>query len=435
MRTFQNNSIEEKFVSHIWDAGYFVKERLRAKDGRRILVNYRGQWNDEEGADFHNAELKVDNQVYKGDVEIHVKGSHWQVHHHDTDPSYNNTILHVVMWDDSIKLLTKKQNGELIPTLVLYDYLDASIGKLWKRIELGKNKTDLCPSQSKGIRPEILDNAGMERFISRASMFDGDDIEQLIYERIMEALGYSKNKEQFLELAHKAPIKFLTGRSVEEIQAILFGTAGLLPSQGNLDEDTMKLSSHISKLWKKFSPLFNDNLMHREQWNFFRQRPENHPARRIAGISYILSKSPILSLFLKAFDKGEYQEILMPRASGYWTRYYDFNHKQYRGNQYLIGENRTADIIVNVILPSVFAYAKQSGDVNLQKTVISVYSNYKMLQENKITRYMKDRLFRNDEEYVSTVKSAMRQQGLIHLYKKFCNIGNCQNCLVNGPIG
>jgi len=119
---------------------------------------------------------------------------------------------------------------------------------------------------------------------------------------------------------------------------------------------------------------------------------------------------------------------LMPRTNGYWTNYYDFNQRQYKENQYLIGETRAADIIVNVILPAVFAYARQSEDLNLKKAVINVYSNHKMLQENKITRYMKDRLFRNDEEYASLVKSAIHQQGFIHLYKKFCNIKDCQNC-------
>ncbi|MBM3212364.1 DUF2851 family protein, partial [Candidatus Poribacteria bacterium] len=96
MKISQDNSIEEKFVCQIWDSGYFMKEKLRAKDGRRILVNYSGQWNDEEGADFHNAELTIGDQIHKGDVEIHLKGSHWQNHHHGMDPLYNDTILHVV---------------------------------------------------------------------------------------------------------------------------------------------------------------------------------------------------------------------------------------------------------------------------------------------------------------------------------------------------
>ena len=135
LRVYGENLIGEKFVSHIWDGGHFAKDALRAKDGRKIEVVYQGEWNDDSGADFRNAEIKIDGQVQRGDVELHVRSSHWRVHHHNVDPRYNKTILHVVLWDDSIRLLTRKQNGELIPTLILYDYLDSSIGKLWKTIE------------------------------------------------------------------------------------------------------------------------------------------------------------------------------------------------------------------------------------------------------------------------------------------------------------
>ena len=101
-RVYGESFIGEKFVSHIWDSGHFAKDALRAKDGRELEVLHHGQWNDDAGADFCNAEVRIDGQVWKGDVEVHVRGSLWRVHHHDVDPRYNSTILHVVMWDDGI---------------------------------------------------------------------------------------------------------------------------------------------------------------------------------------------------------------------------------------------------------------------------------------------------------------------------------------------
>lgn len=457
--------ISEKFVSHIWDGGHFTKEALRAKDGRRIEVIYQGQWNDEEGADFNNAEIKINGQIFRGDVEIHVRGSHWRMHNHDLDPIYNSTILHVVMWDDSIKLLTKKQNGELIPTLVLYDFLDSSIGKLLKTIEKGSKRQNPCytsyTKSEKKAEPEhigrILDSAGMSRFLFKAKMFEesakdaskGASIDQLLYERMMEALGYSKNKAQFLELAQRAPLESLKGRTAEEVQAILFGVAGLLPSPGSHQEgsETEDYINELNKIWSLFSSQFKDRQMNYEQWEFFRIRPDNHPIRRIAGISYILSKCkdsgedtiklPLLTMFLPAFSEvsqtsQRLQEILISRASGYWMRYYTFGGKRHKEGPFLMGQSRADDIVVNVILPAVFAYARQLRDDRLQQAVTMAYSSYRILQDNQITRYVADGIFPDNDGYNSVVNSAMRQQGLIHIYKSFCDTRNCQNCPLKG---
>ena len=453
----RDSSIDERFVSYIWDNGHFAKGAMRAKDGRKIEVIYQGQRNDDSGADFHNAEIRVDGQTHKGDVEVHVKNSHWRAHRHNVNPRYNNTILHVAMWDDSISLLTRKQNGEYVPTLVLYDYLDDSIGKLWKAIESGEEKPILCRRKAEAMTLEaigkVLDRAGMDRFLLRTQVFqkrlehlEGNDTDQLLYEGIMEALGYSKNKDAFLELARRAPLKILAGRSPEKIQAILFGVAGLLPSRSSerieFDEETEEYVNRIETLWKPLSPEFRDAKMSGEQWEF-KIRPENFPTKRIAGISYILSNcgdehgephTSLLTMFLSAFSSGKtdrkLQEILVLHTSGYWTRRYTFGGKRHREVPSLIGQGRAADIVINVILPVVLAYARQSGYKELQQAVMAAYADHRKLQENKITRYVASRIFRDRKEQKSVINSVMRQQGLIHLYKNFCFARNCQDCLL-----
>ncbi len=445
MRVYGESFISEKFVSHIWDGEHFTKDVLRAKDGRKIEVIYKGQLNDDAGADFRNAEIRIDGETQKGDIEIHVRNSHWRVHHHDVNPRYNSTILHVVMWDDGIKLLTRKQNGEFIPTLILCDYLNSSIGKLWKTIEEGEEKPSPCREKAEAMTPEaigtILDRAGMDRFLSKVAAFEKRlekiSEDQLLYEGIMEAMGYSKNKEQFLELARRIPLEILMGQPPEQIQAVLFGVAGLLPSQDSdragFDEKTEKYVGKMEMLWKPFLSQFKGTYMSGEEWNFFRLRPENFPTRRIAGISYILSNKSLLSTFLPAFRETSktsrnLQKILIPRVSGYWTRHYTFGGREHGEQEFLIGQSRAADVVVNVVLPAIFAHARRFQDAELQQTVTEVYSRHRRLQDNKITRYVARRIFRDMQVCNSVVNSAMRQQGLIHIYKFFCAARNCQSC-------
>jgi hypothetical protein len=449
----KKDPIGERFVSHIWDSGHFVKTNLKAKDGRKIEVLYPGQWNNDAGADFHNASIKIDGKIYTGDVEVHTKNSEWRIHHHDRNPRYNNTILHVALWDGGISLLAKKQNGERIPNLILCDYLDSSIGKLLRTID-GERKTCPCSSKVSYMKPEslcaIIDRAGTERLNTKSRTFEeqlsskGED--QILYEGIMEALGYSKNGRQFHNLAQKVSLESLLGQTPETIQAILFGVAGLFPKKGRrLDKETKEYLSITLSIWEQLASQFHDQFMSVEEWEFFRIRPDNFPTRRIAGMSYILSgcklsgKMPFMAIFLSILadvnlnDSTSMNKLsrrlratLMPRTSEYWAKYYTFGNKRYKENQCLIGKNRADDIIINVILPVVLAYSQKLRDQKLQDIIMKLYTGYPTLQDNKITRYFSDRVL--GEKYHSIINSALRQQGLIRIHKWFCEVQNCDNC-------
>ena len=448
MATYQKgnsykDSIGEKFVSHIWESGHFIKSNLRAKDGRKIEIINTGQWNNDAGADFLNAVIKIDGEIIKGDVEVHVQNTDWKIHHHDTDPRYNNTILHVVLWDGGTSLLAKKQNNERIPNLIISDYLENSISKLLKE-ERNESKQTHCPVNANA---DIIDHAGIERLMIKSNAIGeqiaNNDGDQALYEGIMDALGYSKNRKQFLDLAQKAPVNTLIGQKPEKIQAILFGVSGLLPNidnKGKFDKETTEYLDIINPIWNETKYYFHGKLMSADEWRFFRLRPDNFPTRRIAGISFILSdcdeKSSLTAKFLSILDNnGSIKElshklriILTPKAYGYWANHYNFGSKRYTQSDSLIGNSRADDIIINIILPFILAYSKRLGNEKLSECAMRLWTGYGRLQDNTITRYFSERIFQSEKEYRQIINSASRQQGLIHIYKSFCSLNNCNNC-------
>ena len=88
---------------------------------------------------FLNAKIQIDNQLWAGNVEVHVNSSDWYVHNHEKDANYDAVILHVV-WNDDVSVFRK--NNEEIPTLELKKYIYhenvlSSYNQLFQKIKIG----------------------------------------------------------------------------------------------------------------------------------------------------------------------------------------------------------------------------------------------------------------------------------------------------------
>ena len=69
---------------------------------------------------FLNARVRIDNILWCGDVELHVKSSYWYAHNHQLDWNYVTVILHVVYEND---LEVKSRSGEALFCLELKDLI------------------------------------------------------------------------------------------------------------------------------------------------------------------------------------------------------------------------------------------------------------------------------------------------------------------------
>jgi hypothetical protein len=267
----------------------------------------------------------------------------------------------------------------------------------------------------------------------------------------MEALGYSKNREPFIQLAKKVQFAQLAGRNIEEIQAILFGVAGLLPKvnieEDSVDDDASEYIARLKDLWSTADESYKSQQMQAEQWKFFRLRPSNFPTRRIAGISHLLTTCKDGSLMLRFLTlieevvthkkkiKQIYKKlwgVMMPRASGYWVEYSTFGGKPHKKTVYLIGKERAADILVNIVLPVAYLWAERVQSQQLTKAVQLLYDKHPKLQDNVITNQVIQQLFPEKRMARSVINTAKRQQGLIYLYKIFCSSRICDMCPIIG---
>ena len=442
-------TIRESFLVHVWNRQLIKRDCLSTVDGRRIEVLHPGHENNDSGPDFCNAIITIDGgNPLKGDVELHISPREWQAHSHHKDPNFNGVILHVVMWDDG-KEASLLQSGEMVPILALRPYLNGSLKELGCAMQLSLKPDEPCHKAleryGKARVFDVLCEAGEQRFYSKAKRFwialATGEADQVLYEGLMTALGYAKNKKPFEKLAQLLPLRALkelaTQGKLLEIQALMLGMARLLPSERPRTNDEPNLSApdeiEIDRLEQAWNSSGIKGMMNISEWRFFRVRPENFPSRRIVAASYLivgcggeLLENLLIPISQPSLSKAqkELEKSLLIKANGYWASHFDFGIEA-GWCPTLIGQGRARDIIVNAVLPFSFAWADKASLPRLKDQSMKLYQNYPTLQENWITRYMEEQIF-NDQK--TRISSARCQQGLIHLYKTFCVEHKCHHC-------
>ena len=178
-------------------------------------------------------------------------------------------------------------------------------------------------------------------------------------------------------------------------------------------------------------------------WQFFRVRPENGPPRRIAAAAALVERflpsglvdglAGLLTAEPSPSPAEARAALLVTQKEGYWAQHVDFD-KGWRFNPTLLGSSRAADMVVNVVLPFFYSWAEERRDARLRDRCLDLYRSFPPLSQNSITREM-ERMLLPDEANKKSINTALRQQGLIGLYKKRCLGLLCEGCAFDGRSG
>ena len=427
--------ISEKRVTAAWQDLLAKGCRLRTESGDVLQVIYPGKTSDLPGSDFQGAVIRVKRQTFRGNIELHVNASDWHKHEHDRNPAYNGVVLHVA-WRRDCGDVIALQNGTVIPSVTLENYPpDETARSLLRQLPC----TGIALNSPEKLQ-HILAAAGTARFQEKAGQFQKrlplQAAAQVLYTGIMTALGYACNQAPFQALAESIPLSELesaldqTGR-----EALLLGTAGLLPSQRpECEYAPFEDYAYVNELEKVWENLRRADVMDYRTWQFFRVRPANSPLRRIVSISRLVTRYRADSLLqgLTALvrdapaEKGSrwLADGLMTADEGYWANRFDFG-KGYPGlSPWLIGQTRADDIAINVLLPFTAAWSEVNGETALAEKALAMFGSYPAVESNTVERHMQRQFGLRS----SQVNSARRQQGLLHLYKKWCTQGRCREC-------
>lgn len=441
-------NIPESQVIKIWRQRLLRQSRFATDDGEVEIV-YPGRRNDDRGADFRDAVIASSQGRTRGHIEIHAASSDWQAHRHHLDPAYNQVVLHVAQ-SHNAKTNTILQNGKCVPVVALDKSASKKHPERLSDEHISRPCIQAAKNRRKTVVAEYLDRAGDLRFQAKADGFQTElapaEADQCLYAGIMGALGYTKNKLPFLELACRAPLRLLQsavqearseGEYVSRVQALLLGTAGLLPSQRPDGHHSDYWSDRLEGLW---ADLPQPPAMCYSDWHLFKVRPGNFPVRRIAAMSHLMYRyrerclvEQIVALVRGAGDSKDHhglEKALMVTGSDYWASHFDFASGGQPVSPLLLGNERAAVTVVNVLLPFTFAWSKMKALPELGAKTAELYRHYPRLSLNAVDRHMMEQLKLSSAE----VNSARRQQGLIHIYNTLCTRGKCDQCCLKRPL-
>ena len=456
-------NINEDFICRIWEGGDAYYSSLVTDSNEDVEIIDHGKRNYDAGPDYRDAKVKIGGKIYTGDIEVHRDFKNWAEHSHPKDRRYNSVILHVVMWDSEERTPPKLRIKRDLPSVVLANHLTSSIHEIWQDIIsmpsdkfrlpcfeynhlaeepvitdwLQKLAVDRLKLRAERIHNRLQELSGSKDVISKSKAV----WEQVLYEFVFEALGFSKNKEQMLKLAGNLQLKLFAKHSsgnVTGIQAMLYGGGGLLfdvrVKDGFIDE--------IKSFWRELEPKLRIPVMERSSWNFFRQRPQNFPTLRLAYGSQIIHKLLKDELFKKIIDifsspafsvksaVKKLESLFEPGYDEYWQSHYDLG-KRSKGKNILGGKQRISDIIINVILPFVSVYSQTFDRQAIKENAVEFYNEFRIRPDNNITRVIAAQLLKTKKIKLNT--PAM-EQGVIQLYNFYCTRENCGKCDIGKQV-
>lgn len=422
--------MREDFLHFIWKYKKIQTNQLFTSQGENIEIVSEGTHNQLSGPDFFNAQVKISDQLWAGNVEIHIKSSDWYVHGHENDTNYDNVILHVV-WEDDVAIF-RKDNTQ-IPTLELKKIIPQKVLERYQSLfDTSKKNFINCEKQITSIDDfsfkNWLERLFFERLEQKAIYVEellekyNNDWEQVLFSLLLKNFGLKINGNSFKSLSEHLP--FSTVRKISDnttqLEAIFFGMVGFLEDDEISDHYYTNLRNEYSFLAHKFK-LNKEGV---EQPEFFKLRPPNFPTIRLSQFAAIYAENQnLFSKILASSTLEDIYKLFNVQASDYWTTHFTFG-KASKKSEKKLTKKFIELLLINTILPLKFCYARslnRTGDVS----IVDIISAIKKEKNNIIDQYL---------ALGVKVDNAFESQAILELYNNYCSKNNCLQCAVGNHL-
>lgn len=410
----------EAFLQYVWGQRLYASAEQRTTGGDVVEVLNPGRLNTDAGPDFFNAQVRVGGTTWAGNIEVHKTTDDWFRHGHDSDPAYDNVILHVVGQSSGRKVTTS--GGETVPEVVLR--FDMSLYERYEALRSAKGLESIrCAGVLRSVPSVVsiawLDALVAERMGQKAELalrhideFKGD-VDQAFFCLLARSIGSRVNSEPMELMARHTPLRVLLKHNGNiQTEAVLLGQAGLLESCQDDDVYVTALKREYALLRAKFGLSPIDGSI----WKYARLRPQNFPDVRLVQLAAIVRALPgnfesCLSLPLN--------EVLSVTPSEYWDTHYRLGVQSHSARSKGLGVATRRLVMVNAVVPFALAEARRYADAGRQSFAMDLLKDLPMERNSVIDRWREAGIEPQNEADA---------QALLHLSSAYCDKGECLRC-------
>jgi hypothetical protein len=420
--------MKEDFLHYVWMYKLFEKENLFSTKNEKIHILKSGTHNLNAGPDFLNAKIEIDNQIWAGNVEIHLKSSDWYAHHHENDANYDATILHVV-YEHDVDVYLK--DNVVLSTLVLKDLIANDLLAQYQKLLHTTTSWIPCENQINSIDSFTLSNwkerLFFERLEQKSILIKGllisqnNDFEAVLFQLLAKNFGLKINGDVFMLLAKSVDFSIIrkVRSNKHQFMALLFGQAGFF-------EEEVEDAYH-KELQKEYTYLnhkYNLQPIANRQFSFFRMRPNNFPTIRIAQlVSLYHLHQNLFSKLIMVSKVEDFYSLFSITISEFWQTHYTFETPSKKSPKKLT-KSFIDLLIINTVIPLKFVFEQSRGIVN-EEDILTILNQIKPEKNSVISKF-------EDLKVIS--KSAFDTQALLELKNNYCTPKRCLECAIGVAV-
>lgn len=394
----------ERLLHYVWKHRMLPLAGLTTTDGRPVEVLDPGTHNHDRGPDFFNAKVRLGGILWAGNVELHLRSSDWFRHHHDTDPAYDGTVLHVVQEADCE--VTTSQGRRVPQTLLAVPEALARDYQSLLRTNDFPRCHQVLPSIDAMHVHAWMDRLLAERMRQRAALVQervnrfGGDWERACFVTLCRNFGFGLNGDVFERWATTIPLQ-AAGKHRDhlmQVEALFLGMAGLLEQAfpPEAEADRQRMEQEFQFLAAKFS--LTPALSH-DSWRYLRTRPQNFPHVRVRQIARLYHSGQVrMDALLEVRSTDALHERM--RAAGLSTP-------------------ATRLIVINTVVPLLYAYGMSTGQEQCITQAEDLLSQLPA-EDNRVLRLWR--------QCGIGVDSAADSQALLQLKTAYCDRLDCLRC-------
>ena len=417
----------EQLLHYIWKYKLYSNQNFISSEGDEIEVLDTGILNSNAGPDFFNSKIKIGNKTWAGNIEIHKSSSDWKRHNHHTDSAYNSVILHVV---EKIDCDIYTEDKRKIPQIAIV--IPDNVASNYRNL-LTSSLTIPCTNKLKGISKFHINSLLYTLLLERLERKTNDiytlldkfnnSWDETFYVLLSRNFGFGLNSDAFQRLALSLPYFYIQKHSdsIFQVEALLFGQAGLLEDDIILDDYFLQLKREYQFLRKKYTLKNLDRFLFKSM----RVRPQGFPQIRIAQLAAVLQQSKrLFSHVLEKEDVNLLRLFFHINASEYWQTHYTFGKLSKKKTKFP-GDSSINTILINTVVPILFAYGKKNNIEELCIRALSILEELKPERNSIVSEFKKHGI---------NPLNAADTQALIQLRKEYCSQRKCLYCKIGYQV-